>query len=149
MVGALPPTLKQYDVPKTHPFTRAMRMRSQRDFTLAYRQGSRARGRILVVVARANGLGITRLGLSVGRKIWKSAVRRNRLRRVFREAFRLSQPDLPAGVDFILIPAEPRLETGLEPTQRELQKLAHKAWKRYCEKQAQVVEPATDGAGQA
>ena len=36
-------------------------------------------------------------------------MQRNRVRRVFREAFRLSQHDLPSGFDFVLIPARPRL----------------------------------------
>jgi ribonuclease P protein component len=99
-------------------------------FQRAYSQGSRARGSILTVVAVPNGLEHPRLGLSVGKKIWKSAVRRNRVRRIFREAFRLSQAELPVGFDLVLIPAAPRLEPGLAPTRAELVKLARKATER-------------------
>jgi ribonuclease P protein component len=40
------------------------------------------------------------------------AVQRNRLRRLYREAFRLARADLPSGLDLVLIPrgqAEPAL----------------------------------------
>jgi ribonuclease P protein component len=75
-----------------------------------FSEGGRARGGALVVVVRENGLPETRLGLSVGKSIWKSAVRRNRVRRVFREAFRLHRRELPAGVDVVMIPAVPKLD---------------------------------------
>ena len=113
-----------------------MRLRRQRDFQRAYREGSRARGRLLVVVAVENELGWTRLGLAIGKKIWKGAVRRNRVRRIFREAFRLSRADLPVGVDLILMAAEPGLDPQLEETRSELVHLARKAHRRYLEKTA-------------
>ena len=97
------------------------------EFQRAYRQGSRARGEVLLVVAVPNGLETTRLGLSVGKKVWKSAVRRNRVRRIFREAFRTAQHELPRGYDLVLIPAAPRLEPELAATRRELVQLAREA----------------------
>ena len=50
-----------------------------------------------------NGLPHPRLGLIVGRR-HGGAVQRNRLKRVLREAFRLSQHDLPAGYDLVCTP---------------------------------------------
>ena len=84
-----------------------MRVRSGSHFQRAYREGNRARSAHMIVVACPNGLAFSRLGLSVGKRIWKHAVRRNHVRRLFREAFRLSYPDLPGGYDYILIPAIP------------------------------------------
>ena len=57
----------------------------------------------LTVWARSNGLPHARLGLIVGRK-HGNAVRRNRIKRLLREAFRLSQHLLPAGLDLICTP---------------------------------------------
>lgn len=113
------------------------------DFQRAFAEGSRARGSILLVVARRNGLEGTRLGLSIGKSIWKSAVRRNRVRRVFRESFRLAYPELPKGYDLVLIAAAPALEPALESTQRELVSLARKAARRFEEKVALGAQAET------
>ena len=109
-------------------FTRHMRMSSGKDFDRAFRLGGRAKGKLVSVVASANGGAHTRLGLSVGRACWKGAVQRNRVRRVFREAFRLSYADLPKGCDLVLMPATPKLAPTLGEVQAELGALARKAW---------------------
>ena len=120
------------------------------DFARAYREGSRARGAILLVVAVANDVGPTRLGLSVGRSVWRKATLRNRVRRVFREAFRLSQAELPRGFDLVLIPARPSLQPELDATRRELVRLARKAAARYREKRADAHDetPLVDAGGE-
>ncbi len=112
------------------------RIKSTRDFTRAYRQGSRARGALLRVVVVPNGLQHTRLGLSVGRSIWRHAVRRNRGRRLIRVAIRRELKPLPPGIDGVLIPAEKALKPTLERTRRELVALVAKAWRRHGEKTA-------------
>jgi ribonuclease P protein component len=57
----------------------------------------------LIVYACENGLPYCRVGFSVSRK-FGMAVARNRLRRLYREAFRLSKAELPTGLDLVLIP---------------------------------------------
>jgi ribonuclease P protein component len=53
-------------------------------------------------VARPNGLGRNRLGVTVTRKVGKAVVR-NRLKRAAREFFRLHQGEWPQGLDLLLI----------------------------------------------
>jgi ribonuclease P protein component len=113
--------------PRRRGFVRADRLISGGAFRRAYARGGRARGALLIVVAAPNDLGHTRLGLSVGKRIWKSAVRRNRIRRVFREAFRLHLHELPAGYDLVLIPAAPKLEPRMPEVAAELLRLAPRA----------------------
>lgn len=127
-------------------FPRRLRLVRGADFQRAYRQGSRARGDLLLVVACPNDLEHPRLGLSVGKAIWKHAVRRNRLRRLFREAFRLEQHALPAGHDLVLVPAAPRLEPELDALRAELVRLSARAARRCAEKRARKPE---DPAGNA
>jgi ribonuclease P protein component len=115
-------------------YLRSARLVRRSDFQRTYKSGVRVRGEILIVVAAGNELERSRLGLSVGRAIWKSAVKRNRVRRIFREAFRLEQPALPTGLDLILIPARSALEPELAATRAELVRLARKAAGRWDER---------------
>jgi ribonuclease P protein component len=114
-------------MPRPFAFLRRMRLVRESDFRAVFREGGRARGACVHVVVRENGLEHSRLGLSVGKSIWKSAVRRNRVRRIFREAFRLSYPELPRGVDIVMIPAAPKLDPKLQDVSRELVLLSSKA----------------------
>lgn len=122
--------------PKSLRFHEGNRIKSGKDFSRAYTQGNRARGQLMTVCVVANGSDVSRLGLSIGKRVWKSAVRRNRVRRVFRDAFRLALPDLPPGLDVVLIGSVPRLKPDLAPTLAELLVLTKKAHRRYQEKLA-------------
>jgi ribonuclease P protein component len=62
---------------------------------------------IMTIYGLENGLEHARLGISVSRKKIKTAVARNRLKRLIREAFRLSKAELPAGLDLIVVPRHP------------------------------------------
>jgi ribonuclease P protein component len=104
-----------------------MRLTRRRDFSRVYREGARARGGALLVVAAPNESSATRLGLSVGRSIWKRAVHRNRTKRILREAFRLEYRSLPKGFDLIVIPTRAAQHLALESSREELAQLAHRA----------------------
>ena len=96
----------------------------------------------MTVAVAGNSLDHARLGLSVGKVTWKSAVKRNRVRRIFREAFRLEQAKLPAGHDIVLISGR-EIWPELEATRLELVRLAHKASRRYLEKLDQAASQET------
>src|SRR5688572_24130175 len=84
-------------------FRKEEHLRRPADFESVFAHRCSASNGLLLVYGRPNGLPYARLGLSVSRKVG-SAVRRNRLRRLYREAFRLSRCELPTGLDLVLIP---------------------------------------------
>lgn len=93
-------------------FRKEEHLRRPADFRRVYTRRRSAADAWLLVYACENGLSYLRLGLSVSRKVGP-AVRRNRLRRLYREAFRLTRHEMPIGLDLVLIPrgpSEPRLE---------------------------------------
>jgi ribonuclease P protein component len=104
------------------------RIRRAADFARIYDAGHKAGDRHLLVFADRNELGHPRLGVSVSRR-HGNAVVRARLKRLLREAFRLSQHDLPAGLDLILIPRQGSGAT-LDEYRRSLAQLAQKLERR-------------------
>src|SRR3954452_20767391 len=95
---------------KTLTFPQTHRMKTPAEFERCYARKRSASDGVLIVYACENDLPHPRLGCSVSRKVGNAVVR-NRYKRLFREAFRLSQHELPPGVDFVLIPRR-----GPEPT---------------------------------
>jgi ribonuclease P protein component len=93
-------------------FPKTVRVRTPAEFDRVFARKRRASDALLLVYGCENGLPHPRLGLVVSRKVG-NAVIRNCWKRLLREAFRLSQTDLPAGIDFVCLPqakAEPTLE---------------------------------------
>ncbi len=84
-------------------FGRRMRVLRRADFQRILKDGLRAADGRITLWALPNRLRHTRLGLTVGRQ-HGGAARRNRIKRVLREAFRLLQRELPPGVDLICAP---------------------------------------------
>ena len=79
------------------------RLKKTAEFAQVFAAGSSAADAKLIVYGRANGGKQSRLGVLVGKKLGP-AVQRNRYKRTLREAFRLSQHELPQGYDYVLIP---------------------------------------------
>lgn len=105
----------------TQTFRKHEHLRRPAEFQRVYERRCSASDGRLIVYARANELTHCRLGLSVSRKVG-GAVQRNRLRRLYREAFRLSRDELPTGLDLILIPrsAQPPSLAALQTSLRAL-----------------------------
>lgn len=77
-------------------------LRRNNEFRRAYSRGKSAAAKCLVVYAKRNGSRGNRLGLTVSAKIG-CAVVRNRIRRRFREIYRLHERELRRGYDIVVV----------------------------------------------
>ncbi|MDO9632552.1 MAG: ribonuclease P protein component [Humidesulfovibrio sp.] len=84
---------------------RSRRLLASSRFTACYEQGRKfyTRHFVLFVLSRVDAGEGLRLGLTVSRKVGR-AVRRNRIRRVLREFFRLHQEDIDRPFDIVVVP---------------------------------------------
>jgi ribonuclease P protein component len=103
-------------------------LRRPADFKRVYDRRRSASDTSLIVYVCENQLPYLRLGLSVSRK-FGGAVERNRLRRLYREAFRLTRHDMPAGLDLVLIPRTPAAPE-LEELKQTLPRLVRQVARR-------------------
>lgn len=115
------------------------RLHGRRQFDAVFAARCRKPAGPLTILTRPNGLAFSRLGLAVPRRVG-TAVRRNRIKRLLREAFRLRQRELPAGYDVVVLvrPHEPialqeyqkLLESGLRAADRQWQRWSSKTAKQ-------------------
>lgn len=70
------------------------RLKKRADFLRVYDQGRRFEGRFMTVFILPADHGVHRLGVTATKKAIGNAVARNRAKRLLREAFRLSRPEL-------------------------------------------------------
>lgn len=86
------------------------RIKHPGDFRRAFERRRSESDDNLIVYGVENGRSHPRLGISVSRRKIRSATARNRVKRLIREAFRLSKAELPPGVDLVVLPRSDRLE---------------------------------------
>jgi len=84
-------------------FAKSQHLRKQAEFDQVFRVGVRVGSRYLLARVIPNAYGHARVGFAVPKGVGCIA-KRNRVRRVMREAFRLHQHEVPDGVDLVLIP---------------------------------------------
>lgn len=77
-------------------FSPAQRLLSPVEFARVFKSGRRGGDRWFNVVVAPGSCPFARLGLAVSRKVSRSAVQRNRIKRLVRESFRKHSPQLPA-----------------------------------------------------
>lgn len=106
-------------------FPQRLRLKTPAEFDRVYTRKRSVSDDVLIVYACESELGHPRLGCSVSKKIGNAVVR-NRYKRLFREAFRLSQHDLPP-LDFVVIPRLRPEAPTLAMVQSSLAKLVPQA----------------------
>ncbi|HEY7086739.1 MAG TPA: ribonuclease P protein component [Tepidisphaeraceae bacterium] len=84
-----------------YTFPRSRRIGGRGTFKPIRDEGIRESRGPLTLWARPNELGHSRLGISIGRHVG-NAVKRNRIKRLLRESFRLLQHDFPHGYDLVI-----------------------------------------------
>jgi ribonuclease P protein component len=114
-----------------HTFPRTLRVRTRDDYSAVFDPRVRVARGPLALFGVPNKSSVTRLGFSTSRKVG-NAVRRNRIRRLLRESFRLLQHELPPGYDLVLVV---RAHTPLKLAEyqqllKQLCGLLHGAWQK-------------------
>lgn len=84
-------------------FGKRQRIRKKTEFDAVFERRQRSFQGPLGVYVSPNGLAWSRLGISMSRRVGIAA-RRNRIKRLLREAFRLLQHELPTGFDLVVVP---------------------------------------------
>jgi ribonuclease P protein component len=122
--------------PRSYRFRRGEHLRRPSDFRRVYDRRRSASADHLIVYACENGLPHLRIGLSVSRKVG-GAVQRNRLRRLYREAFRLTRHEMPVGLDLVLVP-----RGAEEPTLDELKRCLPRLVNQLARRLAREAPPS-------
>lgn len=104
---------------KQFSFSKKKRLRSNSQFKSVLDRGRRLSNGLLTLYMAENECNYPRLGVSVG-KSCGSAVVRNRLKRLLREAFRQNQDKIPVGFDYLLMISPGRLKKTSTAKARDL-----------------------------
>lgn len=110
-------------------FTKSMRLRNGPEFQAVFSRRISVSDKTLVLYAIPNGLICSRLGLSISKKVTRTAPARNRWKRVLREVFRLNQNLFPQPLDLVFLVRAPFPE-GFDSVRESVRKLLDRIARR-------------------
>lgn len=100
-------------------------MRKTSEFQKVYKQGQRLRGSSYSLILAPNTLNTSRLGISVHG--CKGAVKRNRIKRIIREFYRLNRSIMPASMDIVFTVRQGFSLKSPQDIEKSVRKLLEKA----------------------
>ncbi|MDX2463835.1 MAG: ribonuclease P protein component [Porticoccus sp.] len=113
-----------------HCFPPKLRLLSSSDFQQVFKGTEcRSSDNALTLLARHNGLSHARLGLAISKRFIKTAVGRNRVKRLLRESFRQHQ-SLLTGLDIVVLNRDAAHKTS----NVELTKALKAHWRRVAKR---------------
>ncbi len=101
-------------------------LRKNSDFKRVYSKGRSCADHFVVLFVLPNNLGRNRIGLSVSAKVGK-AVKRNRIKRLFREVYRLNKDKLIQGLDLIFLARKDAIKLDFPKMERSILRLYKRA----------------------
>ncbi|KKK73422.1 hypothetical protein LCGC14_2893990, partial [marine sediment metagenome] len=101
-------------------------LRKNSDFRRVYSKGKSCADHFVVLFVLPNDLEGNRIGLSVSKKIGK-AVKRNRVKRLFREVYRLNKDKLIQGIDLICLARKDAVKLDFSKMERSILRLYKRA----------------------
>ncbi|MGI3005052.1 ribonuclease P protein component [Shewanella algae] len=108
-----------------YTFTRELRLLTPAQFKTVFTNPIKASSAEITLLAVPNEMQHPRLGLTVAKRHVKRANKRNRIKRVIRDSFRLNQHDLPP-LDIVVLVRGGVLDMDNE----QLRKLVEKLWRK-------------------
>ena len=102
------------------------RLKKNYQFERVYKYGTSVANRLIVLYYLNQNHSQQRIGYSVSKKVGK-AVTRNRVKRLFREAYRHNNDKLISGIDIVLVARKPVATASYQEVEKALNHLFKKA----------------------
>lgn len=114
---------------KTRPFglPKAERLLKPSEFSLVFKEGRRVSYDGLGLCFLANKLKINRIGISIPPTIYRHSTKRNRIKRLIKEAYRKNKDYFKKGFDLVFVTRRVILDCSYNKIQDKILYLAKKA----------------------
>jgi ribonuclease P protein component len=110
-------------------------LKRRNDFQRVYRQGKSLANRYFVLYVFESEALAGKVGFAAGKKLG-CAVKRNRVKRLLRETYRLHSNELRPGIALLLVGRQAMLDVKCPVVEKSFLKLGQKAgifkWKNFC-----------------